>query len=212
MEIELYIERYRYTRYKFFKWRHELEFGYKFVLAFAFACLTGLLAQLRLYLPWTPVPVTGQTLSVMLSAMVLGRWGGVSQIIYIGVGAAGVPWFAGGAGGVFVLLGPTGGYLIGFILAAFFLGHLLDSRVKVRTFQKMLPLLLFANFVLIYIPGLIQLYVWLTLVKGTTVGLNHLLMMGLIPFIIGDLMKIFLASAIGHGITPKSAYGNEVDR
>jgi biotin transport system substrate-specific component len=96
MEITVYVDKYKRIRYDFFKWRYELELVNKVVLAFGFACLTGLLAQVRFYLPWTPVPITGQTFAVMLAAILLGRyWGGISQGMYVGIGAAGAPWFAG---------------------------------------------------------------------------------------------------------------------
>lgn len=211
MEMSIYMGRYKDARYNFFKWRHELEFLNKLFLALAFACLTGLLAQFRLYLPWTPVPITGQTFAVLLSAVILGRWGGVSQGMYVGFGAAGVPWFAGGAAGILVLAGPTGGFLIGFMVSAFFLGHVVDSYVGSRKLMSMLPLMLFVNFIIIHGLGLTQLYLWLYFAKGSSVGLYELLMMGTIPFVVGDLTKIAAAATIGKGITPKQAYGNEMD-
>ena len=123
MEMSLYIDKYKQIRYNFFKWRYELDVAHKVVLALGFACLTGFLAQVRFYLPWTPIPITGQSFAVLLSAIILERWSGISQVMYAGVGAAGVPWFAGWKGGIGVIAGPTGGYIIGFIIAAFFLGY-----------------------------------------------------------------------------------------
>jgi biotin transport system substrate-specific component len=76
----------------------------------------------------------------------------------------------------------------------------------------MLGLMLFANFILIHIPGLIQLYFWLSLVRGEAVTLSQLLMMGTIPFIAGDVTKAIAAAAITRGITPKQAYNGEVDK
>ena len=95
MEINMYIDRYKNVRLNLFKWRYELNFVYKLILALSFACLTGLLAQLRFYIPGTPVPVTGQVFGVILAGVLMGTWGGISQVMYIGIGAAGVPWFAG---------------------------------------------------------------------------------------------------------------------
>jgi biotin transport system substrate-specific component len=76
----------------------------------------------------------------------------------------------------------------------------------------MLALMLFANFILIYIPGLFQLGLWLNLVKGEPVTFTTLLSMGALPFIAGDITKAVIAAAIARGVTPKSAYNGEVDR
>ena len=207
MEINMYIDKYKNIRYNFFKWRYELNLMYKISLAIGFACLTGLLAQFRFYLPGSPVPVTGQTFAVLLCGVLLGKWGGISQGLYVGIGAIGVPWFSGYAGGLGYITGPTGGYLIGFIFAAFFLGYFVDRFVRSRNFFNILMLMLFANFILIYVPGLVQLH----LLMGFSIGLWELLMIGMIPFVIGDLIKIVAAAAIAKGITPKRAYGGEID-
>jgi biotin transport system substrate-specific component len=211
MEITMYVDRYKNMRYNFFKWRYQLEFYHKVILAISFACITGLLAQVRFYIPWSPVPLTGQTFAVLLSAIVLGKWwGGISQSIYLGVGIAGVPWFAGMNGGFAYLAGPTGGYLIGFILAAFFLGYFVDRYVKSRKYWTMFALMLFANFGIVFGLGLLQLYGWLSF-TGASLDIWGLLLMGLIPFIIGDTIKIAIAAGVASSITPKQGYGSEVD-
>lgn len=203
----MYIDKYKNIRYNFFKWRYEIGFVYKLCLVFSFACLTGLLAQLRFYLPGTPVPVTGQVFGVFLAGIILGTWGGISQLMYLGIGAAGVPWFAGFNSGFAYILGPTGGYIVGFVLAAFFIGYTVDKYVRSRSFLGMLGLMLFSTFALIYIPGLIQLYLW----TGTSIGVLELLSMAVIPFIAADIIKAIIAASIAMGITPKKAYGREVD-
>ena len=208
------------AKYDVFRWRYELSIPKKLALALGIAVLTGLVAQVRFYLPWTVVPITGQTFAVLLAGVLLGkRWGGASLAIYAGIGAAGVPWFAPQAGmpifssgGIGVLTGPTGGYIIGFIFAALFLGHFTDKYIRSRSFLSMFGLMLFANFVLIHIPGLIQLHFWLSLVKGEAVTLSQLLMMGTIPFIAGDITKVVMAALIARGATPKQAYNTEADR
>ena len=207
MEIAARIDR---TKYDVFQWRHELSIPKKLTLALGMAALTGLLAQVRFPLPWSPVPITAQTFAVLLAGVLLGRWwGGASLAIFAGLGAAGVPWFSGWASG----LVPTGGYIIGFILAALFLGYFTDKYVRSRSFFSMLVLMLFANFVLIYIPGLIWLGLWLNVVPGTpAASFAALLGMGLVPFIAGDITKAVLAAAIARGVTPKSAYNGEVDK
>jgi len=157
--------------------------------------------------------VTGQTFAVLLAGVLLGRWwGGISLAIYAGLGAAGVPWFQGWGSGLTHLAGPTGGYIIGFILAALFLGYFTDKYIRSRSFFSMLALMLFANFVLIYVPGLLQLGLWVNLVKGEPVSFTTLLGMGAVPFIAGDVTKAVIAAAIARGVTPKLAYNGEVDK
>ena len=206
MDIAARINR---TKYDVFRWRYELSIPKKLVLALGMAALTGLLAQVRIPLPWTLVPITGQTFAVLLAGVLLGRrWGGASLAIYAGLGIVGVPWFAGWASG----LGATGGYIIGFILAALFLGHFTDKYIRSRSFFSMLGLMLFANFILIYVPGLLWLGLWLKVVAGTSVTFIALLGMGAIPFIAGDITKAVAAAAIARGVTPKQAYNGEVDK
>lgn len=201
------------TKYEVFRWRYELSLPKKLALALGMAALTGLAAQVRIPLPWSPVPVTGQTFAVLLAGVLLGRWwGGISMVTYAGLGIAGVPWFTGWGGGLGHLAGPTGGYIIGFIPAALFLGYFTDRYIRARSFFSMFGLMLFANFILIYIPGLLQLGLWINLVKGEPTTFVGLLMMGAIPFIAGDITKAALAAAIARGVTPKAAYNGEVDK
>jgi len=198
------------AKYDVFRWRYELSIPKKLVVAVGLACIVGLLAQVRFPIPWSPVPITGQTFAVLLAGVLLGRWwGGASLAIYAGLGAVGIPWFSGWASG----LGATGGYIIGFILAALFLGHFTDKYIRARSFLSMLVLMLFANFILIYIPGLIWLGIWLNMVVGTpAASFAAFLGMGVLPFIAGDITKAVLAAAIARGITPKLAYNGEVDK
>ena len=207
MEIDMYVNKYKEMKLNFFKWRYEINFVYKLILAFNFACLTGLLAQFRFYIPGTPVPVTGQVFGVILAGVLIGTWGGVSQLMYIGIGAAGVPWFAGFNYGLGYMLGPTGGYLLGFILAAFFIGLVVDRYLKSRKFLSMLLLMFFSTFVLIYIPGIIYLY----FVTGTIFSISELFIMCVLPFIAADFIKAVIAAGIATSITPKTSYGREID-
>jgi len=210
MEISSTVNRFLTARLHFFRWRFELGFVQKVLLAVVFAGITGLSAQLRFYLPWSPVPLTAQTCAVLISAVVLGKWwGGISQSLYLAIGLAGVPWFAGFNSGLGYVMGATGGYLIGFVLAAFLLGYLVDARVKYRRFTSMFGLMMVMNFAVIYGCGLAYLYFW-SLAHGMAVDLIGLLMMGAVPFTIaGDLVKIGLASGFSSGITPKEAFGAE---
>jgi biotin transport system substrate-specific component len=197
------------TKYGVFRWRYELTIPKKLVLAVAIACLTGLLAQVRIILPWSPVPITGQTFAALLAGVMLGRWwGGASMAIYGGLGFAGVPWLTGWSSG----FGATGGYIIGFVLAALFLGHFMDKYIKSRKFFSMLGLMLFASLVLIYVPGLTWLGLWLNFVKGSPASFTSLLAMGVVPFIVGDITKVVAAALVAKGVTPKKAFNNEADR
>jgi biotin transport system substrate-specific component len=201
------------AKYGAYRWRCEASVARKVLLAVGMAAVVGLAAQIRLPLPFTPVPVTAQTLAVLMAGVLLGRnWGGISLAIYVGLGAAGLPWFNGWSGGIGHIAGPTGGYIIGFIMAAVFMGHFTDKYVRARSFASMLGLMAVANFALIYLPGLAQLSLWLNLIKGQAVAWSQVLAMGLIPFIAGDIIKVGFAALIARSVTPKQAYNGEVDR
>ena len=201
-------------RYGIFKWRYELTLVKKMALTLGMACLIGVLAQVRFYTPWSPVPITGQTFAVLMAGVLMGRrWGGASIAAYVAIGAAGVPWFSPQAGmpafsaaGISHLGGPTGGYIVGFVLAALFLGYFTDKYVKVRGFFTMLGLMLFASLIIIYTPGLIWLGLWLNLVNHTPATIAAVITMGAAPFIVGDIFKSVMAAAITKVVTPKEDY------
>ncbi len=205
--MEISTENYFRKRYSLFEWRSNTSLINKVVMAFFMACITGIMAQVVIPLPWTPVPITAQTFAVLMAGVVLGRWwGGISMLMYLAVGLLGVPWFAGLTSGYTAILGATGGYLIGFILAAIFLGYLTDKYSQSRNFKPMMGLMLLANFSLIYIPGLLGLGLWIYMVKGSFPTVLTLISMGLLPFIFGDLIKIGGAAALTKAITPKEEY------
>ena len=204
-ELKNIISKYESAKYNFFKWRFESTHLNKVMLALGFACLTGLLAQARFYLPYTPVPVTGQVFAVLLSGVILGKWyGGLSQGFYAGLGAAGIPWFNGLKSGMDVLSGVTGGYIIGFIAAALVIGWFTDRYVKSRSFVWMFVLMVI-GITLIYIPGVIQLSFVLD------VNAQRAIELGALPFIGADLYKALIVTAIATALTPRTAYGNEID-
>ena len=195
------------ARFWLFKRRSSLTVANKIILALGMACVTGLVAQVKFQLFFTPVPITGQTFAVLLAGVLLGRgWAGVSQAIYVIIGAAGVPWFAGGMGGFAAIAGPSGGYIIGFIFAALFVGHFSDKYIRARNFLPMFGLMAFANFVLIHIPGLIGLSLHGYLVKDSAATVGTLLLLGSIPFIPGDILKIAAAAALAKAVMPKRAF------
>ncbi len=153
---------------------------------------TGLVAasaQVSIPLPFTPVPITGQTFAVVLVGAALGPvLGFASLFLYLALGIAGAPIYADGTEGWDTLMGPTGGYLIGFVLAAAVTGLLAEKKWD-RKFPSSLAAMLTGN-VLIYVPGLI----WLAAELDT--GLEATLEAGLYPFVIGDLIKLYLAGAL----------------
>jgi biotin transport system substrate-specific component len=147
--------------------------------------VTALAAQLAVPVPWSPVPITGQTFAVLLSGAVLGaRRAALAQLLYLAEGALGLPVFAGGALGVAKLIGPTGGYLISFPLAAAVTG-LLAERGWDRRFATMLAAMLLGSAV-IFTLGLS----WLS----RFVPAPGLFAAGLWPFVPGDLVKSSLAA------------------
>jgi biotin transport system substrate-specific component len=142
----------------------------------------------QIQVPLWPVPMTMQTFGVLLLGMAFGsRLGAATVALYLLEGAAGLPVFAQFMGGVPVLLGPTGGYLFGFVIAAWLVGSLAErgwDRGVVTTALAML----FGNIVL-YVPGLI----WLA---GFVGGAEQAIALGLAPFWLGDLLKIALAAGL----------------
>lgn len=206
-------DRVQMAKYGAYRWRYQSGLARKVLLAFGMAGVVGLAAQVRWALPFTPVPITLQTLAVLLAGVLLGRnWGGISMALYAVLGAAGLPWFNGWSGGIERIVGPTGGYIIGFIPAAVFMGYFTDKYVRARSFVSMFGLMLVADFGLIFVFGLTQLGLWLNLVKGQSVGWYQVMVMGLFPFIAGDIVKIGIAALVARGITPKQAYNGEQDQ
>lgn len=207
MNAYTYIDQYKNLRYKFFKWRYESNLIYKFGLVFGMACLTGLSAQLRIYLPFTPVPITGQVFLVLLSGVLLGKWyGGLSQSVYAGLGGAGIPWFAPKAGmpifssgGMSVLTGVTGGYIIGFIAASFVIGWFTERYLKARHFKYQL-LLMLIGVLIIYAYGAL----FLSVVMNT--GFQETMILAVLPFIPLDIAKAMGVAAISTAILPKESY------
>ena len=176
----------------------------KLLMSFLMACFTGIMAQIIIPLPWTPVPITAQTFAVLCSGLFLGKkYGCLSQILYIVLGIAFIPWFGGMTGGLDIFLGSTFGFFIGFVIASYFIGAITEKYAKARNFTKMAIVIAIANFGLIYIPGLIGLAVWYSLTQGATLGVVDLLMMGLVPFIAGDIVKVLGAASVSKVFLPK---------
>lgn len=155
------------------------------MLVLGASLVTALAAQAAIPVPWSPVPITGQTFAVLLSGAVLGaRRAFLAQVLYLAEGATGLPVFAGGAAGIATFLGPTGGYLAAFPLAAFLTG-LLAERGWDRRFSTTFAALLLGSAV-IFALGLVVL--------ARYVPAGRLLPAGLLPFVPGDLIKSALAA------------------
>jgi biotin transport system substrate-specific component len=158
-------------------------------LVVGFALLTALAAQAVIPLPFTPVPITGQTFTVLLAGAALGgTLGAASMALYLLLGAVGLPFFADASSGWEVVRGATGGYLIGFILAAWLVGKLAERRQD-RTVPTAIPLFLLGS-VVIYLIGV----PWLAASLGVT-G-TEAMELGLVPFIVGDLLKVAIAGLL----------------
>jgi biotin transport system substrate-specific component len=157
-----------------------------------FAVLTGIGAALEVHLPGTPVPITAQTLFVSLSGVLLGPFlGAASQALYVLAGAMGAPVFSGGDAGVGILMGPTGGYLLAFPIAAAITGKLAGPPVRRVTIASAtrLGVAIFLGTVAIFVGGAAQL----TLLTGDA---RLAITSGVLPFVIGDLVKVAGALAI----------------
>jgi biotin transport system substrate-specific component len=159
------------------------------LLVIAGAGMVAVAAQVSIPLPFTPVPITGQTFAVVLAGASLGAVRGTASLsLYLAVGLLGAPVYAEGRHGWDVVSGATGGYLIGFIVAAGLTGWLAERRWD-RRFSSALAAMLTGN-VVIYLFGL----PWLAVVLDTR--LEETLELGLYPFVPGDMLKLYLASAL----------------
>jgi len=145
--------------------------------------------QVAIRLPFTPVPITGQTFAVLLVGASLGTVrGGASALLYVVLGVAGAPVYAHGAEGWAVITGASGGYLVSYPFASALTGWLAERRWD-RRFSSAVGAMLTGN-VLIYLFGL----PWLAVVLGTT--LEKTLALGLYPFVPGDTFKLYLAAGL----------------
>ncbi len=160
------------------------------LIALGSAVMAGL-AQLAFRLPFTPVPITGQTLGVLLVGASLGAWrGGAAMLLYLGEGAAGLPVFAEGQAGVHWLTpaAPTGGYLWGFVVAAVVVGFLAQLGWD-RSLGSAIGAMLVGE-VVIFTFGV----AWLGNLLGAPA--EQAMQAGLYPFVVGEILKIMVAAAL----------------
>ncbi|MCL5070561.1 MAG: biotin transporter BioY [Actinobacteria bacterium] len=180
----------------------------------AFAVLMAISANTFVYLPFTPVPITMQVLTVLLSAIALGsRLAFLSQLQYLLAGLLGAPVFAGFKSGLSAIMGPTGGYIIGFLAASFIAGYIYENNIvgtiiksfritkpknyaeyrDIRTISMFVSCI--AGLLVIYLGGFIHLYGFIYM-TGKVTGLFDIfektLKLGVIPFVIIDFLKILI--------------------
>ncbi|HZR39274.1 MAG TPA: biotin transporter BioY [Ktedonobacteraceae bacterium] len=167
------------------------------LLVIGFSVFLALCSQVSFHIPFTPVPITLQTLGVLLTGAALGsRRGALAMLAYLAEGAAGLPVFASGTGGIVHLLGYTGGYLWSYPIAAFVTGFLCERRLDRH----------FLTSVLAMLPGSLIIYAlgvpWLAIVGiPTAQGIMHppiltAIALGMLPFIPGDLLKLVIAAVL----------------
>jgi biotin transport system substrate-specific component len=173
-------------------------------LACLFAALCAAGAFIALPIPGSPIPVVIQNLFVVLAGLLLGPlWGSVSVLIFLVLGALGFPVFSGGRGGLAHFAGPTGGYILGYLVAAFVAGHIARKRGLLRS-----ALAASAGFLIILALGVLRL----KLLKN--VNWAKALAAGVLPFLPGDAVKAILAALVAAKLGPytDSLTGNEKAR
>lgn len=167
----------------------------------AFAASLGVLTAAGAYviipLPFSPVAVTGQTFFVLLAGLLLGaRWGATAIVTYLIIGVAGFPVFSGGTGGIGILFGPTGGYLIGFVVAALIVGYIAQHAIgKAPKYRRGLFIAgMIVGSAIIYVAGV----PWLAFSADLT--LTEAVAVGLIPFVLGDVVKAVAAVLVAESL------------
>jgi len=152
-----------------------------------FSALTAIGSFIRIPLPFTPVPITLQTLFTYMAGAILGGYlGTLSQAMFILIGISGLPIFAGGNAGLSALIGPTGGYLVGFVAGTFVIGKMTEAKKNPNLLWLLTCMVI--GTIIIYTLGVIQLMNWLK------IDLYKAVIIGAVPFIVGDLLKMFVAA------------------
>lgn len=191
MNIEKAIDFFNHGKELYFTGLRESGWIKKLGLSLLFALITGIFAQIRIPLGFTPVPITGQVFAVLMSGVFLGgSYAGISMVFYIALGAIGIPWFAGFRAGI--TPGPTLGYILGFIPAAIFVGLYIH---KYRGFLNQI-LIMFFGIILIYIVGGVNFVFFMKTDFLTTLKL------AILPFIPFDIGKAIIAGLLSKALIP----------
>jgi biotin transport system substrate-specific component len=153
--------------------------------------IIALCAPISIHLPFTPVPIGVQAQVILFISCLLGSKRAVMTVLaFLFQGAIGLPVFAGGTGGAHILAGPTGGYLLGYLIAAFITGHLMERMVRC-TPSKAFAAMGLGNLV-IYLFGIL----WLSRYTGW----ESVFILGVLPFLVGDLLKLIFAAKFLKGL------------
>lgn len=189
----------RAFRARALSWSRELPLAGKLAVAVGMACVTGVMAQFRV--PLVPVPITGQVFAVLVAGVLLGGgWGAASQVFYLALGVAGVPWFQGFGSGVGYLSGTTAGYLLAFAPAALLVGWSVSRFVWART-SAGLACVMVGAVSLIYASGAFYLVI------GFGFTWPGAFCAGVLPFILPDAVKVALAASLGAALLPQDLPG-----
>jgi biotin transport system substrate-specific component len=173
------------------------------ILVALFTALSAITAYIRIPLPF--VPITLQTLSVFMAGLLLGKkLGALSQLLYVGLGLIGIPIFTQGGGPGYILK-PSFGYLLGFILAAYFIGLIIEKK-EINFYNTLLASS--AGVVVIYLIGVPYLYLILNLVMNVDISLTGAIKTGMLAFLPGDIIKILFTSLLVPGIQRRLKQGH----
>lgn len=173
-----------------------------------FTALTAVGAFITL--PIGPVPITLQSLFVLLSGMLIGpKLGALSQIVYISLALMGIPIFSGFSGGPQILLKPSFGFAVGFVFAAYIVGTIIHGNVNIK-YKLFIGSLV--GSIVIYIFGLPYMYYILNIVMKMELSLSAVLNMGFILFIPGDLIKLIIAVVISKKSLPLLNFTNNFEK
>ena len=157
----------------------------EFTLVFVGALFVAIFAQIKFFFPFTPIPLTGQSFAVLLTGASLGAKNGAKSILlYILMGAIGLPVFAGGTSGATYLSGTTFGYLLGFVISAYLVGKTTEYGMERNLKTSLIPFLLGTFTIYLFGAG------WLSLFFGFEKALT----LGVVPFLAGDAIKLIFAS------------------
>ncbi len=166
-----------------------------FIYSALFAALIAVLGLVSIPIPISPVPITGQSLAIMLAGTILTpRQAGYSVLTFLLLGAVGVPVFAGMTGGIGIIVGPRGGYLIGYLVGAIVIALLKGNN---HTIWRLALANVTGGIVVVYLLGVL----WLSYVTG--MGLEKAVMVGALPYIPGDLFKAFIATIVAASIAKR---------
>lgn len=196
MSIANILNNLEFRKESYYNWLYDLAWTKKLLLSLAMAGITGIAAQIRIPLPFTPVPVTGQIMAILLSGIILGKlYGGFSMLFYLLIGFVGIPWFSGLTCGL--PIGPTTGYIIGFIPAALFIGWITERFKITHRFLSLIGVMMIAVFI-VYFFGALHLAIFMK------TSLKQTMVMAVLPFIPVDIFKAFIAAGIARALLPSS--------